>query len=67
VIYSIKLLACQARHINQYKKLKTKVLNCCASIYFNHHSSISFIINVSTSIKVIISKNKISGCEDYFT
>ena len=33
VMYSIKLLACQARHINEYKKLKTKVLNCCASIY----------------------------------
>ena len=34
-MYSIKLLVRQAGHINQYKKLKTKVLNCCANIYFN--------------------------------
>jgi hypothetical protein len=31
----IKLLASQARTINQYKNLRTKVAKCSANIYFN--------------------------------
>ena len=32
---SIKLLASQAHSINRYKSTKSKLLKCCASIYFN--------------------------------
>ena len=32
---SIKLLASQAKCINQYKNLRVKVLKCCVNIYFN--------------------------------
>ena len=33
---SVKLfLASQARSIDQYKNLKSKVLKCCTNIYFN--------------------------------
>ena len=31
----IKMLAGQARSINLYKNLRTKVMECCANIYFN--------------------------------
>jgi hypothetical protein len=31
----IKLLDCQAKSINTYKNTKTKLLKCCANIYFN--------------------------------
>ena len=34
VMFSVRLLASQAKHINHYKNLRVKVLNCCASIYF---------------------------------
>ena len=32
---SIKFIASQARTIFQYKNTRTKVLKCCANIYFN--------------------------------
>jgi hypothetical protein len=32
---SVKLIASQARCINQYKNLRVKVLKCCVNIYFN--------------------------------
>ena len=31
----IKILASQAHSVNLYKKLRTKVMKCCANIYFN--------------------------------
>jgi hypothetical protein len=31
----IKYNACQARTIYQYKNVKTKLMKCCANIYFN--------------------------------
>ena len=31
----IKLLASQAHYVNSYKNLSTKVMKCCANIYFN--------------------------------
>jgi len=34
-MYSTKLFASQAKNINHYKNLRTKVLNCCVNIYFN--------------------------------
>ena len=32
---SIKFIASQARTIFQYKNTRTKILKCCANIYFN--------------------------------
>jgi len=32
---SIKFIACQSHSISHYKNLQTKVMKCCASIYFN--------------------------------
>jgi len=32
---SLKYIASQARSIHQYKKLKIKILKCCADIFFN--------------------------------
>jgi len=32
---SIKFVACQARSIKHYKNLRTKMMKCCANIYFN--------------------------------
>jgi hypothetical protein len=34
-IARIKFLACQTHSINQYKNIRSKVLKCCANIYFN--------------------------------
>jgi hypothetical protein len=34
----IKLLASQAHLINRYKSTKSKLLKCCANIYFNKHA-----------------------------
>jgi hypothetical protein len=31
----IKFLASQVKYINLYKNLRTKVMKCCANIYFN--------------------------------
>ena len=31
----IKLLASLAHSVNTYKNLRTKVMKCCANIYFN--------------------------------
>jgi len=32
---SIKFTVSQAKSINQYKNLRTKIMKCCANIYFN--------------------------------
>jgi len=32
---SINFIASQAKSINQYKNLRTKIMKCCANIYFN--------------------------------
>jgi hypothetical protein len=31
----IKLIACQAYSINLYRNIRTKIMKCCANIYFN--------------------------------
>ena len=36
---SIKFTASQARSIFQYKSTRTKILKCCANIYFNKATS----------------------------
>jgi hypothetical protein len=39
-------LASQARSINQYKNLRTKVMKCCANIYFNQQCLVKKIIPI---------------------
>ena len=41
---SIKFIASQACTIFQYKNIRTKVLKCCANIYFNKQCLIKKII-----------------------
>jgi hypothetical protein len=45
-------LASQARSINQYKNLRTKVMKCCANIYFNRECLIKKIIPNYAKIKI---------------
>jgi len=46
------LFASQAKHINQYKNLRTKVVNCCANIYFNRQCIKQGIVPKYASIKI---------------
>jgi len=32
---SFKFIASQAKSVNQYMNLRTKIMKCCANIYFN--------------------------------
>jgi hypothetical protein len=32
---NIKVIASQAKSVNSYKNIKTKLSQCCANIYFN--------------------------------
>ena len=41
------ILASQARHINIYKYLKSKVWKFCASIYFNEHYTSNCILSLN--------------------
>ena len=49
---SIKFRASQARTIFQYKNTGTKVLKCCANIYFNKQFLIKKIIPGYANIKL---------------
>jgi hypothetical protein len=51
----IKILASQAHSVNQYKKLRTKVMKCCANIYFNRGCLNKKVIPKYANIKEIIS------------
>jgi len=51
-MYSIKLFVSQAKHINQYKNLRTKVVNCCANIYFNRQCIKQGIVPKYAHIKI---------------
>ena len=51
-MFSVKLLASQAKHINHYKNLRIKVLNCCASIYFNRRCLKQNIVPKYARIKI---------------
>ena len=48
----IKFLAGQAHSITQYKNTKTKVLKCCANIYFNRQCLIKKITPRHANIKI---------------
>jgi len=49
---SIKFSACQARSVNHYKNLGTKVMNCCANIYFIRQCLVKEVVPKYASIKV---------------
>jgi len=49
---SIKFIASQARTIFQYKNTRTKILKCCANIYFNKQCLIKKFIPVYANIKL---------------
>jgi hypothetical protein len=40
----IKLTACQAYSINLYRNIRTKIVKCCANIYFNQQCLIRKVI-----------------------
>ena len=40
----IKLIACQAYSINLYRNIKTKIMKCCANIYFNKPKHVAIYI-----------------------
>jgi len=48
----IKTLASQAKSINSYKSLRTKVMKCCANIYFNRQCLIKKVIPKYAKIKI---------------
>jgi hypothetical protein len=55
---SIKLLACQAKSINTYRNTKTKLLKCCANIYFKHNGMESIKLQIAVSVCVTtVSRN----------
>jgi len=41
---SLKFIASQAKSINRYKNLRTKLAKCCANIYFNKQCLIKKVI-----------------------
>jgi len=49
---TVKLVAIQAKCINQYKKLRVKVLKCCVNIYFNRQYIKRDIIPKYARIKI---------------
>ena len=49
---SIKFTGSQARTIFQYKYTRTKVLKCCANIYFNKQCLIKKIVPGYANIKL---------------
>ena len=48
----IKTLASQAHSVNLYKNLRTKVMKCCANIYFNRQCLNKKVIPKYANIKV---------------
>ena len=48
----IKLLASQAHSVNSYKNLRTKVMKCCANIYFNWQCLNKKVIPKYANIKI---------------
>jgi predicted RNase H-like nuclease (RuvC/YqgF family) len=48
----IKTLASQAKSINSYKNLRTKVMKCCANIYFTRQCLIKKVIPKYAKIKI---------------
>ena len=48
----IKILASQAQSISLYKDVRTKVMKCCANIYFNQQCLIKKVIPKYANIKI---------------
>ena len=48
---NVKLLGCQAYSISQYKNLRSKLLKCCAEIYFNKQCLNKKVIPKHASIR----------------
>jgi hypothetical protein len=48
----IKVIACQAYSINLYRNIRTKIMKCCANIYFNQHCLIRKVIPNYAKFKV---------------
>ena len=44
----IKLIACQAYSINLYRNIRTKIMKCCANIYFNQQCLIRILLCLLT-------------------
>jgi hypothetical protein len=51
-LQKIKLLASQAESVSEYKNTKTKLLQCCANIYFNKQCLIKNITPTYAKIKI---------------
>jgi hypothetical protein len=48
----VKIIASQAKPINRYKNIKTKLLQCCANIYFNKQYLVKNITPSYAEIKI---------------
>ena len=48
----IKFDACQAHSINQYRNIRTKIIKCCANIYFNQQCLIRKVIPNYAKFKI---------------
>jgi hypothetical protein len=48
----IKFVACQAYSINQYRIIRTKIMKCCANIYFNQQCLIRKVIPNYAKFKI---------------
>jgi len=48
---SIKFVASQAKTINRYKNTRSKLLTCCANIYFNKQCLVKKVIPKYTNLK----------------
>ena len=48
----IKILTCQARSINHYKDVRTKVMKCCANICFNRQCLTKKVIPKYANVRI---------------
>jgi hypothetical protein len=49
---TVKLLACQAHSISLYRNLRSKLLKCCANIYFNKRCLNKKVVPKYASVKI---------------
>jgi len=49
---AIKILASEAQSINLYRNIRTKVMKCCANIYFNWQCLIKKVIPKYANIQI---------------
>jgi len=53
----IKVLASQAQSINLYRNIRTKVMKCCANIYFNWQCQIKNVLLAGINYYIIAIHN----------